>query len=129
MAAPSSGNTETAAFAAQRQIRSMVDVRALEAGPLERAVTARSTYEILRNAAHSFGDRVALTFLPSAEPDATPIRWSFAELLARVHQTANALHTLGVGPPICSESAWMAAGMVELSGMNFGSTSSPRFLK
>ena len=38
-------------------------------------------------------------------------------------------NTLGVGPPICSESAWMAAGMVELSGMNFGSTSSPRFLK
>ena len=98
MAAPSSGNTETAAFAAQRQVRSMADVRALEAGPLERTVTARSTYEILRNAARSFGDRVALTFLPSAEPDATPIRWSFAELLARVHQTANALHALGVGP-------------------------------
>ena len=98
MAQPSTGSAETTAFAPQRQVRSIADVRALEAGPLEEAVTAHSTYAILRNAALSFGDRVALTFLPSAEPGVAPIRWTFAELLARVHQTANALHTLGVGP-------------------------------
>jgi len=34
-----------------------------------------------------------------------------------------------VGPPTCSESACSAAGMVELRGMNFGSTSSPRWRK
>jgi hypothetical protein len=34
-----------------------------------------------------------------------------------------------VGPPICSESDWMAAGIVLLMGMNFSSTSSPRLLK
>ena len=38
-------------------------------------------------------------------------------------------NTLGVGPPICSESDWMAAGIVELIGMNLSSTSRPRFLK
>ena len=38
-------------------------------------------------------------------------------------------NTLGVGPPICSESACTAAGMVELIGMNLSSTSSARFLK
>ena len=37
--------------------------------------------------------------------------------------------TEGVGPPICSESDSIAAGMVEFNGMNFSSTSSLRFLK
>jgi hypothetical protein len=37
--------------------------------------------------------------------------------------------TDGVGPPICSESDCTAAGMVELMGTNFGSTSRPRLLK
>jgi fatty-acyl-CoA synthase len=84
-------------FAATRAVRSIDDVRALEAIPIEQAVTARSTYDIIRRAAQAFGDRPALTFLPSADPSATPIHWSFQRLLAGVQQTANALHALGVG--------------------------------
>ena len=58
----------------------------------------RSTYEIFRNSAHAFGDKTALTFLRSGDPADAPIRWSYAELLAGIHQTANLLHALGVGP-------------------------------
>ena len=58
----------------------------------------RSTYEIFRNSGAAFGDKPALTFLRSGDPAEAPIRWSYAQLLAGIHQTANLLHRLGVGP-------------------------------
>lgn len=79
-------------------VRSLADIRKLEETPLEQALTVRSTYEIFRNAGHAFGDKTALTFLRTGNPADEPIRWSYAELLARIHQTANLLHALGVGP-------------------------------
>lgn len=79
-------------------IRSIDDVRRLEQTPLHEALTVRSTYEIFRNAGAAFGNKTALTFLRTADPADEPIRWSYAELLAGIHQTANLLHRLGVGP-------------------------------
>ncbi len=87
-----------APFRPARPVRSLADIQALEQTPLAQALTVRSTYEIFRNAGHAFGDKTALTFLRSGNPDDAPIRWSYAELLARIHQTANLLHGLGVGP-------------------------------
>jgi fatty-acyl-CoA synthase len=79
-------------------VRSLADIRRLEETPLAQALTVRSTYEIFRNSAAAFGDKTALTFLRSGDPADEPIRWSYAQLLAGIHQTANLLHTLGVGP-------------------------------
>lgn len=79
-------------------IRSLADVRQLEAIPMHEALTVRSTYEIFCNAGAAFGSKTALTFLRTADPADAPIRWSYAQLLAGIHQTANLLHTLGVGP-------------------------------
>ena len=87
-----------APFSASFPIRSIEDVRRLEQTPLAEALTVRSTYEIFRNSAAAFGDKTALTFLRSGDPADEPIRWSYAQLLAGIHQTANLLHTLGVGP-------------------------------
>lgn len=87
-----------APFAPVRLVRTPADVRLLEATPLAEAIRPRSTYELIRNSAQAFGDKTALTFLPSAEPGAPAVRWSYSELLARVHQTANALHRLGLQP-------------------------------
>lgn len=87
-----------APFRPARPVRSLADIQALEQTPLAQALTVRSTYEIFRNAGHAFGDKTALTFLRTGNPDDAPIRWSYAELLARIHQTANLLHDLGVGP-------------------------------
>ena len=83
-------------FAPVRPVRTPADVRALEATPLAEAIRPQSTYELIRNSAHAFGDKTALTFLPTAEPGAPAVRWSYAQLLARVHQTANALHRRGL---------------------------------
>ena len=87
-----------APFSASFPIRSEGDIRRLEETPLAEALTVRSTYEIFRNSAAAFGDKTALTFLRTGNPDDAPIRWSYAQLLAGIHQTANLLHRLGVGP-------------------------------
>ena len=88
----------SAPFAATRAVRTLDDVRAIEATPLAEALPVHSTYEIFCNSAHAFGDKTALTFLRSADPAEAPIRWSYRQLLGGIHQTANALHALGVGP-------------------------------
>jgi fatty-acyl-CoA synthase len=87
-----------APFSASFPIRSIEDVRRLEQTPLHEALTVRSTYEIFRNSGAAFGSKTALTFLRTGDPADEPIRWSYADLLAGIHQTANLLHALGVGP-------------------------------
>lgn len=91
-------NPAGAPFRPSLPVRSLADIRRLEETPLEQALTVRSTYEIFRNAGAAFGGKTALTFLRTGNPADAPIRWSYAELLARIHQTANMLHALGVGP-------------------------------
>ena len=85
-------------FKAQFPIRSLADIRRLEETPLAQALTLRSTYEIFQSSAQAFGDKTALTFLRTANPDDEPVRWSYAELLDGIHQTANLLHRIGVQP-------------------------------
>ncbi|HEY2257237.1 MAG TPA: acyl-CoA synthetase [Variovorax sp.] len=85
-------------FSASFPIRSLADVRRLEETPFDEALTVRSTYELFRNSAAAFGNKTALTFLRTGDPADLPIRWSYAELMAGIHQTANLLHRLGVGP-------------------------------
>jgi fatty-acyl-CoA synthase len=87
-----------APFRPRFPVRSLADIRRLEETPLEQALTVRSTYEIFRNAGAAFGNKTALTFLRTGNPADEPIRWSYADLLAGIHQTANMLHALGVGP-------------------------------
>ncbi|WP_077002854.1 acyl-CoA synthetase [Variovorax sp. KK3] len=87
-----------APFRASLPVGSIEDVQRIEQTPLADALAVRSTYEIFRNAAAAFGDKTALTFLRTGDPADEPIRWSFATLFAGIHQTANVLHRLGVGP-------------------------------
>lgn len=94
--APAPSPAWDAPFAPVRPVSTPADVRVLEATPMADAIRPRSTYALIRNSAHAFGHKTALTFLPTAEPGAPAVRWSYAELLARVHQTANALHRLGL---------------------------------
>jgi fatty-acyl-CoA synthase len=84
------------AFVSGAPITCMQDVRNLESRPLNEALKVQSTYEVFVNSAASFGEKTALTFLLTAEPNDEPIRWSFVKLLKGIHQTANALHSLGV---------------------------------
>ncbi len=98
MSRTSDNPAATAPFSPSFPVRSIDDIRRLEQVPLGEALAVRSTYEIFRNAGAAFGSKTALTFLRSADPADAPIRWSYAELLAGIHQTANLLHRIGVGP-------------------------------
>ncbi|HEX8956875.1 MAG TPA: AMP-binding protein, partial [Burkholderiaceae bacterium] len=87
----------TSPFSQRFPIKTIADVERLEAIPLEQSLTVQSTYEIFRNSAQAFGDKTALTFLRTAEPDDEPLRLSYAELFGGINRTANLLHGLGVG--------------------------------
>lgn len=83
-------------FAQRVVIRNLTDIERLEETPLEQALPVKSTYEIFCQSARLFGDKTALVFLPTADPAIEPIRWSYNDLLAGIHQTANLLHALDV---------------------------------
>jgi acyl-CoA synthetase (AMP-forming)/AMP-acid ligase II len=57
-----------------------------------------STYDLIAASARAHADQAALTFLHSAQPGGAATCWTYRELLQGIHQTANALHGLQVGP-------------------------------
>lgn len=69
-----------------------------ESMPLSARLAAQSTWEALQMGASANPDAPAIRFLPSANPDDTPLDISHAQFRARCTQAANAFHTLGVGP-------------------------------
>ncbi|MGO4832452.1 AMP-binding protein, partial [Rhizobiaceae sp. 2RAB30] len=56
-----------------------------------------STYELLRRAWEFERDRVAVTFLPTGDPDEGDVRVTRGEMLSQLHRTANFLRAIGVG--------------------------------
>ncbi|MGW6731312.1 acyl-CoA synthetase [Streptomyces sp. NPDC055013] len=72
------------------------DLAVIEATPLAARGLPGTSYDVLRRAAEQWPERTALTVLPDAASWRTPRNRSYAELLADVHQAANALHRLGV---------------------------------
>lgn len=80
------------------QVRSLADIQKIETVPLAEAIQARSTYELISNACAAYPQNTAFTLLLEADPATQASRWTYADLLGRIHQTANALYSLGVGP-------------------------------
>ncbi|WP_417790717.1 acyl-CoA synthetase [Terasakiella pusilla] len=85
------------AFQSAHPIRTIHDLRRLEETPLSDAYDVKSTYDLFVNAADAFQDKVALRFLKDAVPGSPDITLSYRELLQKINQTANLLHSLGVG--------------------------------
>ena len=80
-------------------LRTMADIEALEAVPIEeRLADLDSTYDVLRRGARLHPDGTALVFVPDGDSTSAAVEWTYAELLARVTQAANAFHSLGVRP-------------------------------
>lgn len=75
------------------------DIEAFEQQyPLAQRDLPTSTYTLLQRSAERFGDLPALCFLATGSVEDQPWRISYAELFAKVTQTANALHRLGLRP-------------------------------
>ncbi len=79
-------------------IQSLADIRRIEATPLAFAVPWTSTYALIRASAQIHANQAALTFLHTGQPGAASTTWTYRSLLQGIHQTANLLHQLGVGP-------------------------------
>jgi len=79
-------------------IRNIEDIRAIESVPLEERVTTACTYDLIKKGAQENPDGNALYFLMSGEMWESPVEISYAQFLARVTQSANLFHDLGIGP-------------------------------
>ncbi len=81
----------------RHRIATVADVEAIEAEmPADARTSFTTTYEIFAAGAAKFGDRPAITFLPTGSADDDPVVVSYAELFAGINRAANLFHDLGV---------------------------------
>ncbi|MFY1054559.1 acyl-CoA synthetase [Ectopseudomonas khazarica] len=79
-------------------IRTLQDIEQIEAVALSERDLPRSTFELIRRTASAQPDAPALSFILQGSGEETPLRLSYAELLGKLTQTANAFHRLGLRP-------------------------------
>jgi fatty-acyl-CoA synthase len=77
---------------------SAYDLEHFERTPYSKRISAPSTFDAIKLGASHNPDAPALQFLPNASHEDTPIIITHRQFVARVTQTANALHELGIGP-------------------------------
>jgi len=79
-------------------IRTLHDIELIESTPLSERDLPRSTFELIRRTAQASPNAPALSFILQGTAEETALRLSYAELLGKVTQTANAFHRLGLRP-------------------------------
>jgi len=79
--------------------RTLEDIEHLERVPLARRLAVGSTYELLHKAVTSSPEQPARCFLPLGDPSQPGGSLTARAFLGKVHQTANLLADLGMGPP------------------------------
>ena len=79
-------------------IRTLQDIEQIERTPLAARGLPSSTYELIRRTAMVQADAPALSFILQGDGEEAPLRLSYAELLGKITQTANAFHRLGLRP-------------------------------
>lgn len=77
-------------------IRTLADIRAIEAVPLDERLPFRTTWDVFEQGARTYGDMPALSFLMFGSADEIPTTWSYRGLLNAITRTANAFNALGV---------------------------------
>ncbi len=83
--------------ASNEPLRNIADIEAHETVALTKRYPWESSYQLIIQAAQKFGQDAALEFLPTGAPDETSISISFVQLAGRINQTANLLHSVGIG--------------------------------
>ena len=78
--------------------QSLADVLALEQTPLRDRPIAPDTFAMVARGAAANPSALALRFVFNGEKPTESVDFTYAALMGRLHQTANALHSLGVGP-------------------------------
>ena len=79
--------------------RTLEDIERLEQVPLARRLAVGSTYALLQKALASNPEQPARCFLPLGDPSQPGEALTARAFLGKVHQSANLLADLGMGPP------------------------------
>lgn len=79
-------------------VRTIQNLEALEHEPLATRLSVRSTYELIREAARQDPERTTLTFFSERDGSDPVTHLSSCALLSSLHQRANLLADLGIGP-------------------------------
>ncbi|MFV9684416.1 acyl-CoA synthetase [Pseudomonas sp. NY15367] len=79
-------------------IRTLQDIELIESTPLSERDLPSSTFELILRTAQASPEAAALSFILQGTGEETPLRLSYAELLGKITQTANAFHRLGLRP-------------------------------
>ena len=80
------------------QRRTLEDIERLERVPLAKRLAVGSTYELLHKAVMSNPEQPACCILPLGDPSQPGEALTARAFLGKVHQTANLLADLGMGP-------------------------------
>ena len=80
------------------RISTLADIEAVESVPLAEQGLADNTYAAIRRTAEKYPDNPALIFFLQAKAYEKAVTFSYRDFLARLHQTANLFHELGIGP-------------------------------
>lgn len=78
-------------------IRSLADVEAIEQQPYDTAVEPRHMLDLFRLSAERHGNRAALIYLPTPDPDGPAQLYSYRDLLDSIRRAANLFRAVGVG--------------------------------
>lgn len=100
-------------------VRSIEDIRAIEARPYDELVTARNLHDLLLATATHVGAQQALTVLRSEDSDDIGITLTHAELLQEVRRAANMFRALGLAPG-SGVAAFLAPTLPELPVLLLG---------
>ena len=83
-------------IAEEIQIATMADLEAIARIPIEERLPFFNTYDMIKHGAAIDPDAIAISFIPTGEQYSNPIQVTYSEFLARVTQTANLFHDLGI---------------------------------
>ncbi|MEW6185203.1 MAG: acyl-CoA synthetase [Thermodesulfobacteriota bacterium] len=83
---------------AKRKIQNISDIEGIEKTPVNEQIKARNTYDLLRNGAAINPEATAISFFLTGEDYANPITYTYRDFIAKITQSANLFHDLGIGP-------------------------------
>lgn len=79
-------------------VHTLADIEAFERVPLEQRALPHSTYAMIRQTALADPGQAALYYFADADTYDVSVCITYEQLLGRIHQTANLLWHLGIGP-------------------------------
>ncbi|KQT09344.1 acyl-CoA synthetase [Ramlibacter sp. Leaf400] len=81
-------------------IQSAADTARISTGPYVAFMAHGSVHQALADAARRYAQRRALTFIVDADPATPPRTWTYEQLLADIHRTANLFRHLAGDEPV-----------------------------